>query len=195
MSGGAGVAKITIMKTQTLMTAEEFLALPGEVPRELVRGEVVEMSPPGARHGVVCANITMLLKNWARGKQAGAVLSNDAAVVTERDPDTVRGPDVQFIAVGRLGPDFPPTGSLEIPPDLVIEVVSESDRWHDVITKVDEFLDAGVQEVWVVDPKGQFVEVFRTESRPRRIDLGGEIESPQILPGFRCSVSEFFAVF
>lgn len=67
--------------------------------------------------------------------------------------------------------------------------------WQDIMTKVDEFLDAGVEEVWVVDPEGQFVEVFRGESRPRRVGFNSDIESPQILPGFRCSVSEFFAVF
>jgi Uma2 family endonuclease len=80
------------------------------------------------------------------------------------------------------------------PPDLV-KVVSESDRWGHVMHKVEEFLNAGVLEVWVVDPDGEFVEVFRTDSRPRRIVREGLIDSPTLLPGFSCSVSNFFPLY
>ncbi len=183
------------MSTRTLLSAEEFLTLPGDEPRELIRGEVVDMTPPGQRHGFVCANVAYVLNEWARRVKAGVVLTNDSTVLTERDPDTVRGPDVQFIARHRLTPAFPARGSAATPPDLIVEVVLETDLGHRVIETIVEFLDAGVQEVWVVEPEGQFVEVFHLETRPRRVEGEEPLESPQLLPGFRCSVSEFFAVY
>lgn len=40
----------------TLITAEEFMAMSFDRPTELVRGEIIEMTNPGGRHGLVCAN-------------------------------------------------------------------------------------------------------------------------------------------
>ncbi len=182
------------MSTRTLLTAEEFLAIPGDEPHELAQGEVVEMTLPGGRHGLVCARIARLLGNWADSHEAGEVLSNDSAVITERDPDSVRGPDVQFFSIDRLPDDFPPVGPLRQPPDLAIEVVSDSDRWSDVINKVDEFLGVGVREVWVIEPEGQFVEIFRPDGCHRRIRRDGTLESPTIVPGFACPVASLFTI-
>src|SRR5262245_37679054 len=82
-----------------LLTAEEFLefvARPENQNRifELVRGEVVEMSLPTKIHGFVTANTTRMLGNFTFGRGRGYVTSNDSGVILERDPDTVRGPDV-----------------------------------------------------------------------------------------------------
>src|SRR5437870_508945 len=81
------------------MTAEEFfdwMHQPENRDRhcELEEGEIVEMSLPGERHGVVCGNAAWLLGNYTRMRRRGHVCTNDTGLILERDPDTVRGADV-----------------------------------------------------------------------------------------------------
>jgi hypothetical protein len=111
-----------------LLTAEEFLALPDlGRPAELVRGKVVPMNVPASRHGQVCSQTVYLLRRSQEDRPTGHVLCNDAGVVTERDPDTVRGADVSYYSYERvpLGP-LPP-GYLPVAQDVAFEVRSPGD--------------------------------------------------------------------
>jgi Uma2 family endonuclease len=110
--------------------------------------------------------------------------------VTERDPDTVRGPDVFAISKDRL-PGGRPEGFSDVVPNVAIEVLSPWDRWKRVLEKVSEYLDRGVDEVWVVDPGKRTVHVFRPDDEPICFGEASEMTSPT-LPGFSCRVSEFF---
>ncbi|MGQ0637453.1 MAG: Uma2 family endonuclease [Planctomycetaceae bacterium] len=182
------------MQTRTLVTADEFLTMTSDTAKELVRGEVVDMGNPSALHGFVCMNVGAILREWARRNRAGYVFGNDSGVVTERDPDTVRGPDCQYISVQKLPQGVPAKGYPNVPPDLVVEVVSESDRWADVVRKAEEYLDAGISEVWVVEPRNEFVDVYRADHRrPVRYSADDELMSDRVLPGFRCRVADFFS--
>lgn len=180
------------MPTKTLITADEYLHMPDRGPSELVRGEVREMRPPSYKHGVVCVNVSMTLKLWARARNAGSVAANDAGVITERNPDTVRGADVQFISGARLPDGYPDEGYPAVPPDLAVEVISPNDRWAEVVRIVDEYLEVGVLEVWLVDPQNEFVEVHRPNQPPVRYEIGDVLSSDAILPGFQCPVQDFF---
>jgi Uma2 family endonuclease len=127
-----------------LLTADEFLSLPAcEHPQELVRGRVVDYPITFPLHGLVCGHVAGELGNHVEAADAGRVILTHA-VVTERDPDTVRGPDVSFYSCARLprGP-MPETGHLDVVPDLVAEVLSPSDRWSRVFAKITEYLTAG----------------------------------------------------
>src|SRR5262245_3968237 len=84
-----------------LITAEEFYEFANRPENrgkcyELVRGEIVEMSRPGRRHGMICNNVGGILRNYSAARKWGYACSNDTGVVVERGPDTVRGPDVLF---------------------------------------------------------------------------------------------------
>src|SRR5262249_54756044 len=93
---------------EALLTAEEYLLLPDDgQPSELVRGRLVTMNMPAPRRGQICAKIARFLGNFADQHDAGHVLTNDSGVVTERDPDTVRGAAVAF-----YGYDQVPRGPL-----------------------------------------------------------------------------------
>ena len=82
---------------QPLLTAEEFGRRPDPgYPEELVRGRIVRMPPPNRRHGQVCSRVVRVLGAYVDEQDLGHVLSNDSGVITERGPDTVRGPDVAF---------------------------------------------------------------------------------------------------
>jgi Uma2 family endonuclease len=178
---------------EQLMKIDEYMNLPDDGKlTELVRGRVVEMNVPQSRHGVVCVNASSIVRAFVKQHGLGRVLSNDAGVITERDPDTLRGADVSYYSYSRLPPGQTNPGYFPVPPELVIEVRSPSDRWPDVLQKTAEYLNAGVDVVCVVDYAAQAVHVFDTEGPQRILHVGEELTLPTILPEFRAPVEAFF---
>lgn len=175
------------------ITAAEFEGMSFDRPMELVCGELVEQAMPTSQHGNVCLAIGALLWFWAKQGQLGSVFTNDSFVVTERDPDSVRGPDCAFIRREKLPDGKLPAGVLRIPVDLAIEVLSPTDRLTDVLDKIREYLRSGVTEVWVIDPEQRSVTVHRSESAPLNFDGDDDLTRPELLPGFSFRVSELFA--
>ena len=176
------------------MTIAEFEAIPDPEDGsklELVRGEVVVMPSPQGRHGIICAQIVFLLLCVCRPKKLGWVASNDSGVILERDPDTLRGPDVAFYSIERQ-PTLP-DAYFEIPPDLAVEVLSPSDRRRAVREKVMDYLTNGVSVVWVVDPDAHTVTVYSAGST-RGTELGetDTLTLETVLPGFVCPVADLF---
>jgi Uma2 family endonuclease len=176
-----------------LLTAEEFAALPDPPDgsrQELVKGVVVTMPPPQGRHGVVCSKINRLLGNYVEANNLGWTTSNDSGTILERDPDTVRGPDVAFWRITRQ-PDVP-DGYFEIPPDLAVEVLSPDDRRPRVREKIREYVAAGVPMVWLVDPDTRTVTVYTGRLRGLELDEADQLDGGDVLPGFACRVSDLF---
>ena len=175
------------------MTAEAFAVRPDPgYPEELVRGKVVRMAPPGARHGQICAEILWVLTGFVKQHDLGHVLSNDSGVVTRRNPDTVRGADVAFYSYPRLPKGPLPALYPEVAPDLVFEVRSPNDRWADVLAKVAEYLEAGVGVVCVLDDDTASAQVFHADRPVRVLTEADDLEFPATLPGFRVAVRRLF---
>jgi len=183
------------MSTATkLITAEEYAAMPDlGRPTELVRGEIVEMNIPKGRHGQLCSLIAYLGHQYNERFDRIQVLSNDAGVITERDPDSVRGPDVCFATYGRIpkGP-LDPDAYIDVAPEIAFEVVSPSDRWSEISEKIDEYLAAGVLVVCVVEPKLQTVRLFFPDQTSRTLSSDEELTFPEILPEFSVPVRKLF---
>jgi Uma2 family endonuclease len=130
-----------------LLTAEQFAKRPDPgYPEELVKGRVVPLPIPKPRHGEICANAIQMLGGHIESLELGR-LCNDTGVITERGPDTVRRADVSYYSFARVPKGPLPDRYLDIPPDLVVEVLSPSDRWPKVLAKVAEYLDAGTAYV------------------------------------------------
>jgi Uma2 family endonuclease len=175
------------------MTAEEFGRRPDPGhPEELVQGRVVPMPPPDRKHGYVCLKAGRLLGNFVDEHDLGRVMSNDSGVITERDPDTVRGADVAYYSYARLPKGPLSTGYGPELPELVVEVCSSGDRWCEIHEKVAEYLRAGVLVVVVLDPKPQTAHVFGADDPPRSLGAEDELALPGILEGFRVRVGRFF---
>src|SRR5260370_7723127 len=88
--------------TKKLLTAEEYGRLPDNgKPTELVRGRIVEMNIPYPRHGEICMKVGRVVGRYLDDHDTGRLLCNDAAVQTERDPDTMRAADVAYISYER----------------------------------------------------------------------------------------------
>jgi Uma2 family endonuclease len=183
------------MATATaLLTAEEYLALPDNgQPTELVRGKVVPMNVPTPRHGEICATIVRIIGNFVAEAGLGRVVSNDSGVLTERDPDTLRGTDVAFYSFARVPRGPLPQGYLPVPPELVFEVRSPTDRWSEIMIKVGEYLSAGVSLVCVLDPQTGSAHLFDANQPPRALSEDEHLTFPGILGDFRAPVRQFFA--
>ena len=176
-----------------LLSAEEYLALPDDGRfTELVKGEVIDVPRPNFRHGVVCNKIGRLLGEYVAARGLGWVLNNDSGILTERDPDTLRGADVAFFSYQRVPKDDPPTGYPEVAPELVFEVLSPSDRWSDLSPKIDEYLRAGVVVVVVAEPDQRHVMTLEQDKSPRFYGPDDELALPQVFPDFRVTVRSLF---
>lgn len=176
-----------------LITAEEFFKMPSPPDgsrQELIQGVVVTMPPPGGRHGVCCLKVGRKLGNFVDEHQLGTVTCNDAGFITERDPDTVRGPDVAFWRKARL-PEVPP-GYIELSPDLAVEVVSPDDHFARVQRKVVHYMTHGVALLWVVDPDDRSVTVYRPGQEMRILEEAETLTAEDLLPGFSCRVADLF---
>ena len=133
---------------KTLLTVEDLLRLPVDHRHyELLDGELVEMSPTGGTHGRVIVKLVTLLSTHVEAHDLGEVLAGDPGIILRRHPDRVRAPDVCLIARERVPAGGPPSGYLEIIPDLVVEIVSPNDRAADVQAKIEEWLQAGARLV------------------------------------------------
>jgi Uma2 family endonuclease len=178
------------------MTAEEFYEWANRPENrdkqfELERGEIVEMSRPGKRHGLICANLVGILRNYVIERKKGYVCSNDTGVVVERDPDTVRGPDVMlFDDAAQIDQVDEKYG--EKPPVLAIEVLSPNDTMGKVRRRVREQLNFGTRLVWVVDPDALNVILYRPGKEDQVVEANEDLTCEDVLPGFSCRVAEFF---
>ena len=174
-----------------LLTIEEFMAMDlGEGMHELVRGEIIEVPPPGFAHGRLCVKIAFALECFGRRTGHGFALSNDTAIVTSRSPDSVRGGDLLYYSHARWAGRPPQNGPPPIVPDLVVEVRSPSDRPGAIREKVDEYLVAGVAFVWVADPSARTLTIYRPEGDPLVIKGDDPVADLAELPGFDCTLDE-----
>jgi Uma2 family endonuclease len=177
----------------TLLTAEEYAELPdlGQ-PSELVRGRIVMMNVPKPRHGVICVNISYHLRHFIEQHDIGRVMSNDAGVVTERDPDSVRGADVSFCSYARCPKGQLPNGYLNPPPEVVFEVLSPDDRWKEVLAKVAEYLAAGVLVVCVLDDDNTVLHLCCADRPPQKLTEQDDLRLPELHPDFSVPVAKLF---
>lgn len=181
-----------------LLTAEgfyEFAHRPENCDRhfELERGEVIEMPPRGKYHGFVCGNISARLWNHAQQHGKGYVCTNDAGVIVEVDPDTVRGPDVTYYEDRETADDMQRKYAAE-PPLLAVDVLSPHDRINRVIARATQMLRRGVKMVWIVDPEARDVTVHRAGRDPMLLTETDQLAGENALPGFACAVSDLFTM-
>lgn len=175
-----------------LLTAAEFAKLPDPPDgskQELVKGRIVQMPPPRARHGELQLEIGARLREHVKPNRLGWVVT-ESGVVLDTDPDTVRGPDVSFYSITRVPQRQ--QGYFEIPPDLAVEVLSPDDRRPKVLAKIREHIDAGVTVVWLVDPDTTVVTVYTGNMRGVEHHAGDTLDGGDVLPGFTCPVADLF---
>lgn len=168
-----------------MVSVDDFWRLAGLKRAELVGGQVVEMTPPGARHGAVVATLTRLVGAHVDVHRLGVVFV-EAGFVLAHDPPTVRAPDLAVVLAARA-PSPLPARFFPGPPDLAVEVLSPDDRPAEVAAMVADYLRAGSSAVWVIDPEGQTVSVHAREG-VTRYAAGETLEGAPVLPSLRLPV-------
>jgi len=178
------------MASPAWQTADDLLRFrhPGK-SAELVRGVLVVREPPSTRHGSRAARLARHLGNFAAEHGLGEVFAQDTGFKIQHAPDTVRAPDVAFVARERLGA-IPAEGYAELAPDLVAEILSPGDRPGHVLEKVGQWLSAGARLVWVLDPVGRQARVYRPDGTVSVVAAREQLDGEDVLPGFRLSLED-----
>lgn len=176
---------------RTPLTADDLLKLPKDGKRyELVEGQLRVMAPPGDEHAEIAGVIAEILGAFVRRRGLGRIRV-DGGFLLSCNPDTVRAPDVAFIAKERLIRPRP-KGYYPGAPDVAIEIVSPNDTYHEVRGRIEAWLSTGAKSVWLVDPDRRQVTVFHHPHRPQVFEASDTLVDPAI-PGFSVAVAELFS--
>ena len=173
-----------------LITGEQFAQMGDLGACELIAGRVVPMTPPKGTHGVIEALLAWFLQSFVLPRKLGWVLTGEAGIYTGRNPDTIRGMDVAFISRARQ--PTRPAGYLTVAPELIIEIISPTDRWRDVRDKIEEYFVIGVERVWLVDPERKLVLVYRSEQDFIKLTEVDTLRGEGLLAGFELSLTALF---
>jgi Uma2 family endonuclease len=172
----------------THLTIDDFERLPANVVkhRELVDGELIDVSGNTLLHNMIRDHLTMRLLTWVESGAAGTVIA-------EQDYDflgNAHGPDVSL-----FGPEKQPLLDLDkrvqrFVPDLAIEVASASDTYDSLLRKKERYRQAGTAELWLISGENAEIAIYRADGD--RILRAGHTISSDLLPGFSLAVDDLF---
>ena len=173
-------------------TYQDYLKLPEDGQRyEIINGELIMTTSPFLTHQRISANIMDELRAFVKKTNAGEVLYAPVDVVLSET--NVVQPDILYIATENAG--IAGEKNVSGAPDLLIEIVSPSSGYYDLVEKKELYEKFGVKEYWIVDPKKQWVEIYINENRKfklfQRLDKEGVLAS-KVLKGFQIALATIF---
>ena len=185
---------MTTITERKLLTANDLQRLYSEGVRgELIRGALCETMSVGLEHGEVVMNLGGELRTFIKARRLGGRLAgSDSGVWLEREPDTVREPDIAYFSAAKIPPGVRVTGYAEVVPDLVVEVKSPSDSVREVHDKARMWISYGVSLVWVLYPDTRSVDVHTADGPILTLTNVDSLDGDDVLPGFSCKTSEIF---
>jgi Uma2 family endonuclease len=163
--------------SKALITPEQYLSSHFEREPELVHGEIVERTLPTFPHG----DIQLELGSRLRALKGSHPIFAGTEVRMRLAADLYRIPDIALW----LGPDAPAAVPVN-PPLLVVAISSPDDRWHDLLLKLEEYQQWGVQHIWVIEPELKRFHVYDRGS----LTGVSRLELPQF--GFTVTAAELF---
>lgn len=176
------------------LTADDLLALPDDGFRyELVDGELRKMAPAGSQHGRVTHKIEIDLGRYVEANDLGVVFAAETGFRLRSDPDTVRAPDVAFVAKKRYEQVGDLPGYWPGAPDLAIEVLSPGDNYAEIEEKVFDWLDAGCRLVIVLNPRKRTATAYRSRASIRVYTDTETLDAGDAVPGWTFPVARAFA--
>ena len=178
---------------QTLLTAEDLWKQADDGYRyELMKGVMRRVPLTGFEHGIQKGKIGGYLCEHVQKYKLGYVCSAGTGFKIAQNPDTVLAPDAAFVCQAAIDKQGIPKGYWEGAPDLAVEVISPSDTYTEVDEKVDEWLNAGCAMVWVVNPRRETVEVYRSPEDITVLRGDDILDGGDVIEGFQCQVKELF---
>ena len=175
------------------VTVDEFEAMPLAGQWELIEGELVEVAPASDEPSSTGIWIGHLLLQHVHPARLGRVYGADGGFVLFPDRNTVLVPDVAFVRADRAPQGKARKRFPRLAPDLVVEVLSPSNRASDVVAKIEMYQEAGVPLIWLVDPDAVTVTVIAAGSATRVLRAGDTLDGGDVLPGFSVPIADIFA--
>jgi Uma2 family endonuclease len=174
--------------TTTGITIEEFERLPDTLARnhELVNGELVDVSGNTAYHNSLRDLLVELLSPYIRERKLGKIIS-------EQEYDfsgNAHGPDVTFIGAAKMHLIDSRRRVQRFVPELAIEIVSENDKFKDLMEKAARYRQSGTAEVWVLSPETR--EAFVKSDDRQAILAADQMFESKLIPGFAIRLGELF---
>jgi Uma2 family endonuclease len=144
-------------------TYKDYLDWEGPERYQLINGEVFSMASPTVEHQAILMELSTQFNIWLRGKPCRVFAAPlDVRLFPEEDnsDDTVVQPDLLVVCdKTKLS-----KGSVDGPPDIVIEIVSPSTTKKELFLKFEAYLNAGVREYWVIEPEQKKTQVHIYEN-------------------------------
>jgi Uma2 family endonuclease len=156
---------------------------------EVVAGQPEEKIMGGARHGGVGVRLIVRLAGHVEANQLGGVYGPDTTFQIGEDQ---RIPDVAFVVTARLPVAGEPDGIWPMAPDLAVEIISPNDLYERVISKVEDYLAAGVRQVWLISPEHKTITIYSSPTHTTILTEADDLVSEELLPGFRCRIADLF---
>ncbi len=186
LKNGYEQAAISLAPIETDMTLEDFLQSDLE-GYEYAKGELIPMAPPTMEHGEISMNLSFLLSLHVRENQLGRLYPADTDF---KLGERLVKPDIAFISTERL-PKNRRQGS-PVAPDLAVEVVSPTDIQYRVTEKALAYLNAGTRLVWIIEPVGKTVTVYRSQTDIKTLTCENTLTGEDVVEGFSCPVAQLF---
>lgn len=160
---------------------------------EVVRGQRVEMPPMGIDSAMIATRLAAEIFIYLKQNKVGRVVSEGLFILDDEEKEK-RRPDVAYVSAKRwpLDRPVPQEGDWHVVPDVAIEVISPHDIFNNVLTKVGEYFDYGVDIVWVVAAIDKSVYIYESADRVRKVGMNDVLELPKHLPGWVLAVKQLF---
>jgi Uma2 family endonuclease len=177
--------------TRKTWTDEELETLPKDGHKyELLDGDLI-MSPVHENHGSVCFEIILLIGAFVRRRKLGKVY--DSSTGFRLSEDLLLSPDVSFVSNERLKTiRVSPEKFLAGAPDLVVEVLSPSDRMAQINRKLEHYFEHGARLAWLVNLRKLQIHIYTPDSIEALTDLDDVLTGGAVLPGFKCKLRKIF---
>jgi Uma2 family endonuclease len=175
-----------------MITRYDYYDLPESGPRyQLIDGDLFMVPAPDRAHQHYCGNLAYILRRFLESNPIGVIY--DAPFDVELNDVNVYQPDIVFVRKQRFAV-FTEHG-IEGAPDLVVEVLSPRTARFDLGLKRINYFRAGVEELWIVDPRLLEVSVYKRSDpdHPSMHAKSGDTLRTTLLPGLEISVDDIFA--
>jgi Uma2 family endonuclease len=179
-----------MIQAQTKLTLAEFFALPEtDAPCELVGGAAIPKMSLKYFHSTLTTALWSLLSPYCAGK--GRVVVEWAVILQRQGEEWVPVPDLLYISYDRLPADWQHDQACPVPPDLVIEIMSQGQTFKQLLEKAADYLNAGVDRVWLIDPTSRSISVLFGD-RPPQTYTGADILSDPEFTDWQLSSDRLF---
>ncbi len=178
----------------TKLTYEDYLLFPDDGKRhEIIEGDYYVTPAPKTKHQRISGNLATAMISFSKEHKLGVVLTAPCDVIFS-DENVVQ-PHLLFVSTARAA--IVTEDNIQGAPDLIVEIISETTRKKDELTKRKLYERFGILEYWIVDPELETVKIFRhaEQGYARPVELGKEakdVVTTEILPGFALALTEIF---